>query len=90
MDTIGDHRSRGVRNWTLILITHKMCYGELIQCYSIGFVFSTAGERIPVEELDENVVAMYVEDVKTNFEEIFVPFKKLCKTSKVSLSSLLR
>jgi hypothetical protein len=65
-----------------------MCYGELIQCYRVGFVFSPVGERIPVEELDENVVAMYLEDVKANFEEIFVPFKKLCKTSKVSSSSL--
>lgn len=67
-----------------------MCYGELIQCYRVGFMFSTAGERIPVEELDEDVVAMYAEDVKANFEEIFVPFKKLCKTCKVSLSSLPR
>ncbi|GMY36344.1 U-box domain-containing protein 34 isoform X1 [Fagus crenata] len=42
-----------------------------------------SGEYIPVEELDENVVAMYMEDLKLKFEVIFVPFKKLCKTRKM-------
>ncbi|XP_041005583.1 U-box domain-containing protein 34-like [Juglans microcarpa x Juglans regia] len=42
-----------------------------------------SGEHIPVEELAENVVEMYMEDVKLKFEEIFVPFQELCKTRKV-------
>ncbi|KAF5481806.1 hypothetical protein F2P56_002428 [Juglans regia] len=46
-------------------------------------IFFIAGEHIPVEELAENVVEMYMEDVKLKFEEIFVPFQELCKTRKV-------
>ena len=43
---------------------------------------------MPIEELDENVVAMYVDDMRVKFEEVFVPFKKLRKTRKVRLSSI--
>ncbi|OWM83087.1 hypothetical protein CDL15_Pgr011769 [Punica granatum] len=42
-----------------------------------------SGDRIPVEELDESMVAMYVGEMKLKYEEVFVPFKKLCKSSKV-------
>ncbi|KAL0015005.1 hypothetical protein SO802_002074 [Lithocarpus litseifolius] len=42
-----------------------------------------SGEPVPIEELDENVVAMYVDDMRVKFEEVFVPFKKLCKTRKM-------
>ncbi|XP_030530038.1 U-box domain-containing protein 34-like [Rhodamnia argentea] len=42
-----------------------------------------SGDRIPVAELDENVVAMYVEETKVKFEQVFVPFKKMCKPWKV-------
>ncbi|XP_075650817.1 U-box domain-containing protein 34 [Castanea sativa] len=42
-----------------------------------------SGEPMPIEELDENVVAMYVDDMRVKFEEVFVPFKKLCKTRKM-------
>lgn len=52
----------------------------------VTYLFTAAGESIPIEELDENVVAMYMEDLKLKFEVIFVPFKKLCKTRKVRLS----
>lgn len=48
--------------------------------------YSTAGECIPVAELDENVVKVYAQDVKLKIEEIFVRYKKLCKTRKVGLS----
>lgn len=48
-------------------------------------MYSTAGDHIPIKQLDPNVVAMYVEDMKGRHEEIFTPFKKLCKTKKVSL-----
>lgn len=40
-----------------------------------------AGERLPVEEVEESVVEMYVRDVKTEFETVFVPFLKMCKSS---------
>ncbi|KAJ7955918.1 Protein kinase domain [Quillaja saponaria] len=37
-----------------------------------------SGELIPIAELDANMVALYVQDVKIWFEQIFIPFKKLC------------
>lgn len=42
-----------------------------------------SGDRIPVAELDGSVVAMYVEETKVKYEQVFVPFKKLCKPWKV-------
>ncbi|XP_065849433.1 U-box domain-containing protein 34 [Euphorbia lathyris] len=50
---------------------------------SITSVPTPSGARIPVEALDENVVALYVQEVKVKSEEIFIPFKKLCKIRKV-------
>lgn len=44
-----------------------------------------AGDCIPIAELDENVVKVYVQDVKLKTEEIFVPFKKFCSSRNVSL-----
>lgn len=47
----------------------------------------SAGDCIPLTELDENVVAMYVQDVKEKLEEVFFPFKKLCKRREVWFDS---
>ncbi|XP_057968564.1 U-box domain-containing protein 34 isoform X2 [Malania oleifera] len=41
------------------------------------------GNNILIKDLDANVVAMYVQDMRSKSEEIFTPFKKLCKTDKV-------
>lgn len=49
----------------------------------ITYIPTPSGEPMPIEELDENVVAMYVDDMRAKFEEVFVPFKKLCKTRKM-------
>lgn len=51
--------------------------------------FSAAGEQIPINELDANVVELYVQDMRAKFEQIFLPFKKLCKTLNVSLFFIL-
>jgi hypothetical protein len=48
-------------------------------------LYFTAGHSIPVEELDEKVVKIYVDDIKAKSEEIFVPFRRLLKTRKVGL-----
>lgn len=47
-------------------------------------MITTAGDQIPITEMDENVVAMYVQEVKLKFEQVFIPFLNLFKTSKVS------
>lgn len=50
------------------------------------FVCFAAGSKIPVEELEESVVSMYKRDLRKEFEQVFVPFKKICKSNKVSFS----
>ncbi|KAE8651489.1 U-box domain-containing protein 34 [Cucumis sativus] len=40
------------------------------------------GDLVAVSELDADVVALYVHDVKQKYEQVFVPFKKLCKREK--------
>lgn len=52
-------------------------------------VVVAAGERLPVEEVEERVVEMYVRDVKQEFETVFVPFLKMCKTSSAKVGSFL-
>lgn len=50
-------------------------------------VVVAAGERLPVEEVEERVVEMYVRDVKQEFETVFVPFLKMCKSSSAKVGS---
>uniref|UniRef100_A0A2P2MWR9 RING-type E3 ubiquitin transferase n=1 Tax=Rhizophora mucronata TaxID=61149 RepID=A0A2P2MWR9_RHIMU len=51
---------------------------------TITSIPTPSGERIPIEEVDENVVAMYVQEVKLKSQEdIFLAFKKLCSSQKV-------
>ncbi|GLU10078.1 hypothetical protein SLE2022_269040 [Rubroshorea leprosula] len=42
-----------------------------------------SGDSIPITELDENVVTMYVEEMRLKFEEALEPFKKLLKRRKI-------
>ncbi|MCD7468121.1 hypothetical protein HAX54_005933 [Datura stramonium] len=46
-------------------------------------IFNLTGESIPVNELDDSVVKMYIEDLRAKCEEIFVPFKNLYKRRSV-------
>lgn len=50
---------------------------------TITSIPSPSGHPIPVKELDANVVTMYLYEMKVKFEEIFVPYKKLCKTGEM-------
>ena len=44
-------------------------------------VITGGGDGIVIEELDENVVALYLDEMKMKLEDdIFLPFKKLCKS----------
>ncbi|KAI9112552.1 hypothetical protein K1719_016475 [Acacia pycnantha] len=49
----------------------------------ISSIPTPSGECIPVMDLDANVAAAYIQDVKEKFEQIFISFKKLCKASMV-------
>lgn len=50
---------------------------------AITSIPTPSGECIPLAGLDENVVKVYKEDVKLRTEEIFDPYKKLCKSKKM-------
>lgn len=50
---------------------------------AITSIPTPSGDCISITELEENVVKLYVQDVKLKTEEIFIPYKKLCKTGKV-------
>lgn len=43
------------------------------------------GDLVAVSELDADVVALYVHDMKKKYEQVFVPFKKLCRREKFLL-----
>lgn len=47
-------------------------------------VFVAAGERLPLKEVEERLVEMYVREVKQEHESVFVPFLKMCKRSSRS------
>ncbi|OIW18729.1 hypothetical protein TanjilG_13481 [Lupinus angustifolius] len=50
---------------------------------AITSIPTPSGEYIPISEADNDVLATYMHDVKQRSEEIFVPFKKLCKINTV-------
>ncbi|KAJ8423018.1 hypothetical protein Cgig2_023355 [Carnegiea gigantea] len=55
----------------------------------ITHIPTPSGDRIPIKELDAKVVARYMADVKEKAKEIFIQYKKLCKSSEVEFETLL-
>ena len=49
--------------------------------------FAADGERLPLEEVEERLVEMYVRDVKQEYETVFVPFLKMCKSNRTKVGS---
>ncbi|XP_027329699.1 U-box domain-containing protein 34 [Abrus precatorius] len=47
----------------------------------ITSITTPTGDYIPISEVDADVFAAYVEDVKQKSEQIFVPFKELCDSN---------
>ncbi|KAG8657063.1 hypothetical protein MANES_03G036500v8 [Manihot esculenta] len=87
---VGGRGSRRAVKWAvenLLPQTQRFILVHVIP--AITFIPTPSGDRIPIEELDENVVALYVLEVKVKFEEIFIPFKKLCKAQKVETVVLM-
>jgi hypothetical protein len=53
-------------------------------------VITGGGDGIVIEELDENVVALYLDEMKMKLEDdIFLPFKKLCKSREEKVKWVL-
>ncbi|KAK6944799.1 Serine-threonine/tyrosine-protein kinase, catalytic domain [Dillenia turbinata] len=66
-----------------LILVHVMPSITSVPTPCMKFSLSAPGTCIPVEELDANVVAMYVQDRRADYQSVFYPFKKLCKTQKV-------
>ncbi|KAH7851779.1 hypothetical protein Vadar_016413 [Vaccinium darrowii] len=49
----------------------------------ITSVPTPCGDTIPIDQLDDSVVEMYMQDTKDALQEIFLPFKKLCKRTRI-------
>ncbi|KAJ0090350.1 hypothetical protein Patl1_13509 [Pistacia atlantica] len=80
----GGNGSRRAVRWAVENLMNKADRFILVHVMPpITSIPTPSGECIPVAELDENVVKVYVQDVKLKIEEIFIPYKKLCKTRKV-------
>ncbi|KAK1413847.1 hypothetical protein QVD17_29583 [Tagetes erecta] len=80
----GGKGSRRAVRWAVDNLFHKADRFVLIHVIpNITSVPTPSGKQIPIMELDANVVALYIEDMKSQIEELFIPLKKLCKGKKV-------
>lgn len=79
----GNGNRRAIRSAVENLMPNADCFILVHVMPTINTIPTPSGVRIPVEELDEKLVAIYVEDVKRQFEQVFIPFKKLCKTKQM-------
>ncbi|KAI3814472.1 hypothetical protein L1987_14112 [Smallanthus sonchifolius] len=81
---IGGKGSRRAVRWAVENLFQKADRFVLIHVIpNITSIPTPSGKQIPIMELDANVVAMYIEDMKSRTEELFLPYKKLCKGKKV-------
>ncbi|KAI3906480.1 hypothetical protein MKX01_029095 [Papaver californicum] len=51
---------------------------------SITFIPTPSGKRIPIDEMDVNVVETYRKDMKSECAEFFLPYKTMSKTRKMN------
>nr|GEY59823.1 U-box domain-containing protein 34 isoform X1 [Tanacetum cinerariifolium] len=83
---IGGKGSRRAVKWAVENLLDDDDHGCLVLVHVIPNITSVptpSGKQVPIMELDANVVAMYVKDYKSQIEEVFIPFKKLCKGKKI-------
>ncbi|XP_024979380.1 U-box domain-containing protein 34 isoform X2 [Cynara cardunculus var. scolymus] len=81
---IGGKGSRRAVCWAVENLFQKADRFVLIHVIpNITSIPNPSGKRIPIVDLDAHVVDMYVEDLKSHIEEVFLPFKRLCKGKKI-------
>ncbi|KAG2302958.1 hypothetical protein Bca52824_031609 [Brassica carinata] len=81
-DKLGGTGSRRAVRWAVDNLLPKA--GRFVMIHiipAITTIPTPSGKRLPLEEVDERLVEMYVRDVKQEFQTVFVPFLKMCKTS---------
>ncbi|KAF3545329.1 hypothetical protein DY000_02001213 [Brassica cretica] len=83
-DAVGGAASRRALRWTVENLLPNVDRLVLVHVMpTVTTIPSPSGSKIPVEELEESVVSMYKRDLRKEYEQVFVPFKKLCGSSKV-------
>ncbi|KAF3648271.1 putative (RS)-norcoclaurine 6-O-methyltransferase-like [Capsicum annuum] len=65
----------------LLQKAHKFVFIHVMN--AITTIPTPSGESIPVDDLEDSVVKLYTEDKRVKCEEIFIPFKTLCKRRNV-------
>ncbi|OVA04468.1 Protein kinase domain [Macleaya cordata] len=76
--------SRRAFRWAVDnLMTHGDRFVLIHVIPPITSIPTPSGSRIPIKQMDANVVATYRKDMKSKCEEIFLPFKALCKTKEM-------
>ncbi|KAK4756918.1 hypothetical protein SAY87_007045 [Trapa incisa] len=79
----GNSSKRAVR-WAAENLLHTADRFILVHVMpKITSIPTPGGDRISVDELDGDTVELYVEETKLKNEEVFVPYKRLCKSRKV-------
>ncbi|CAE6244710.1 unnamed protein product [Arabidopsis arenosa] len=83
-DSVGGTASRRALRWTIENFLPKIDRLVLVHVMpTVTTIPSPSGSKIPVEELEESVVSMYKRDLRKEYEQVFVPFKRICKSNKV-------
>ncbi|WZY81168.1 hypothetical protein YC2023_027552 [Brassica napus] len=83
-DAVGGAASRRALRWTVENLLPNVDRLVLVHVMpNVTTIPSPSGSKIRVEELEESVVAMYKRDLRKEYEQVFVPFKRLCGSSKV-------
>ncbi|KAL8223321.1 hypothetical protein R6Q57_018796 [Mikania cordata] len=81
---IGGKGSRRAVRWAVENLFQKTDRFVLVHVIPrITSIPTPSGKQIPIMDLDANVVAMYIEDTKSRIEDLFLPYKKLCKGKKI-------
>uniref|UniRef100_M4CEY6 RING-type E3 ubiquitin transferase n=1 Tax=Brassica campestris TaxID=3711 RepID=M4CEY6_BRACM len=83
-DTVGGAASRRAVRWAVDNLLPHIDRLVLVHVMpTVTTIPSPSGSKILVEDLEESVVSMYKQDLRKEFEEVFVPFNKICGSIKV-------
>ncbi|XP_074280740.1 U-box domain-containing protein 34-like [Silene latifolia] len=85
----GNGSKRAVR-WAIENLLPRADRFVLVHVMSIiTHIPTPSGNRIPIKELDANVVARYMEDVREKAEEIFIQYKKFYRAGELTFETLV-
>ncbi|KAH7851786.1 hypothetical protein Vadar_016469 [Vaccinium darrowii] len=87
--TLGDDASRRAVRWAVDKLMPNANLLVLLHVVRpITSIPTPSGDAIPIDQLDDTVVEMYMKDTELARKEIFVPFKKLCRRKNVEIKVL--